>query len=233
VGGLPGIILRPVEDHCEMPSPSVHSSPSVSTVSVIETPSVPLSPRVLPRQTAGTGQFSGWQIELKITLTPWVSGSTSEEATKTQQAAREQHSLSGQPEPTNLTRQPALSIRWDPQYLPNPTGSVVVQPLHGNPEDSVATQHFNSPNSSTIGNLNCRQDEAAAQSTPADFRPFLGTESEETDSEEDAPKIRTPTEKERQWEAAINNSDRSDEDGDEVYCEGCWEGCEGSLDDSW
>jgi hypothetical protein len=68
VGGMSGIILRPVEDHCEMPSPSVHSSPSVSTVSVIETPSVPLSPRVLPRQTAGTGQFSGWQIELKITL---------------------------------------------------------------------------------------------------------------------------------------------------------------------
>jgi hypothetical protein len=39
-----------------------------------------------------------------------VSGSTSEEATKTQQAAREQHSPSGQPEPTNLTRQPKPNL---------------------------------------------------------------------------------------------------------------------------
>ena len=129
--------------------------------------------------------------------------------------------------------QPALGIRWDPQHLPNPTGSAVGQPLHSNPDDSEASQHINSPDSSTINNLHCQQDEADAQPTLAEFRPFLGTESEESDSEEDVPKIRTPTEKERQWEAAINNSDCSDEDGDDVICEGCWEGCGGSLDDSW
>ena len=76
--------------------------------------------------------------------------------------------------------QPALSIRWDPQHLPNPTGSVEGQPLplpnptgsvegqphHGNPDESEASQQISSQASSTATHNHSQQPEAATQLQP-------------------------------------------------------------------